>query len=90
MRIDKNLSSTPQRRLRHQAQRGVQVGGGLRVTGQNGGSGGCTGPARQADVAIAATNALNVALPPQSITVLVLKPWSKRTRPQAPAARHAS
>lgn len=45
-----------------------------RVTGQNGGSGGCGGPSRQADISIAATNAFNAALPPQSITVLVLKP----------------
>lgn len=45
-----------------------------RVTGQNGGSGGCSGPSRQADIGIAATNAFNAALPPQSVTVLVLKP----------------
>lgn len=45
-----------------------------RVTGQNGGSGGCTGPARQSDISLKATNAFNVGLPPQSVSVLVLRP----------------
>lgn len=45
-----------------------------RVTGQNGGSGGCTGPSRQTDIALTGTNAFNAALPPQSVTVLVLTP----------------
>jgi len=44
-----------------------------RVTGVNGGSGGCTGPARQADVAISLANAFNATLPPQSVTVFVLR-----------------
>lgn len=44
-----------------------------RVTGTNDGPGGCT-KARQADLPITLTNALNASLPPQSITLLVLKP----------------
>jgi len=45
-----------------------------RLTGVNGGAGGCTGPTRQADVALTQTNAFNVSLPAQSVTVLVLLP----------------
>ncbi|HEY2031711.1 MAG TPA: glycoside hydrolase family 44 protein [Myxococcales bacterium] len=45
-----------------------------RLTGTNGGAGGCTGPTRQADVTLTATNAFNVTLPVQSVTVLVLLP----------------
>lgn len=53
------------------------------VTGTNGGTTGttgttaagtCTGPTRKADVALSLTNALNLTLPAQSITVVVLKP----------------
>jgi hypothetical protein len=43
-----------------------------RVTGTNGGAGGCSGPARQADVPITVTNAFKAPLPPQSVTVVVL------------------
>jgi len=44
-----------------------------RVTGVNGGNGGCTGPARAPDLALAATNAFTATLPAQSITVFVLR-----------------
>jgi hypothetical protein len=44
------------------------------VTGANGGSGGCSGPTRGADLPLPATNAFAATLPPQSITVFVLKP----------------
>jgi O-glycosyl hydrolase len=45
-----------------------------RITGANGGAGGCSGPVRQPDVTIASTNAFNASLPAQSVTVFVLKP----------------
>jgi hypothetical protein len=45
-----------------------------RITGVNGGAGGCTGPARQTDLSITQTNAFTTSLPPLSVTVLVLKP----------------
>lgn len=44
-----------------------------RVTGTNGGLGGCTAPTRQADVTLTATNAFNASLPAQSVSVIVLK-----------------
>jgi len=59
-------------RIKHDAQFGrAEV---YRITGTNGGAGGCTGPTRQADVSIAAVNAFAASLPPLSVTVLVLRP----------------
>lgn len=72
--INKDLSSTLNVgfTIKHSATfKTAQV---YRVTGQNGGSGGCTGPTPQADISLTATNAFNAGLPPQSVTVFVLKP----------------
>jgi hypothetical protein len=72
--LNKDLASTLNvgLRIRHNAT--FTRAEAYRVTGTNGGSGGCTGPVRQADVSITLTNAVQVSLPPQSVTVLVLKP----------------
>jgi hypothetical protein len=72
--INKDLAATLQAgvAIKHNATFGrAQV---YRVTGVNGGAGGCTGPSRQADVVITATNAFTASLPPQSVTVFVLTP----------------
>lgn len=44
-----------------------------RITGANGTAPSITGPARQADITLTATNAFTASLPSQSITIFVLK-----------------